>query len=501
MLVLPKRLLHVGAGFLSARTARRLRSGSLDFAGQEQARNARLAAQAGTVFGREHGLAPTMRYADFQRKVPLRGHEGYLPYLTRLLQGEAGVLAPDRLQGFAHAGVLPGGTPRSLPVNEALLGHLHSAGLEALFAYIGRAGDNTVLRGRHLLLADAHDVASFAAARLPTWASTHWFEPGIDLLQREDGPARRDALVVRTAGRDLSLIAGQPAALLAFAEAAGGLARRWPRLECLVHGGRPLGPYADDLRASAGPRVRFHEVYAGAEGLFAVQDTDAPGGLRLLAGQGIFYEFLPLDEFDERRLDQLGARTVPLEGVRPGVEYALVLTTPAGLTRYLNGDIVRFTAKDPARLIRVGALRLQLNAFGERMAERELTDALVELCRRHNWRIVNFHVAPLHTPTVTGQARGRHEWWVELKPFTAETPTGPLMAVELDDDLQRRHAGYEARRRSGTLEAPYVRLVMPGVFAQWMQETGADAAGTMPTCRGDREIADALARIARFSAD
>ncbi len=96
-------------------------------------------------------------------------------------------------------------------------------------------------------------------------------------------------------------------------------------------------------------------------------------------------------------------------------------------------------------MVRTGALGFQLNAFGERMAEKEPTDALVELCRRHNWTLVNFHVAPLHTPTITGQARGRHEWWVELKPFTTETPTGPLMAAELDADLQQRHAGYEAR--------------------------------------------------------
>ncbi|MCU0705830.1 MAG: GH3 auxin-responsive promoter family protein, partial [Fimbriiglobus sp.] len=176
---------------------------------------------------------------------------------------------------------------------------------------------------------------------------------------------------------DLRLIAGPPAALLAFAEGAGGLAQHWPLLECLVHYGRAIGPAADELRASAGPRLRLHELHATAEGLLAAQDTDAGGGLRLLTDAGIFFEFLPLEEFDEKRLEQLGTRTVPLEGIRPGQDYALVLTTPAGLTRLVNGDIVRFTAKEPARLVRTGALGLQLNAFGERMAEKEPTDALV----------------------------------------------------------------------------------------------------------------------------
>jgi len=501
MLILPKRLLQVGAGFASARSARRLRNGALDVPAQERARLTRIATQASTVFGRDHGLEPGLRYAEFQRRVPLRTHEGLLPYFRRAFEGATGVLAPDRILGFVAAGRAPDGSLRTVPVNEGLLAHLQSAGLDALFAYTTRTGHAEVLAGRHLLLSGAYDLATLAAAHLPPWAATHWFEPGVRLLREPDSPARRESLVARTAALDLRLIAGSPSALLAFAESAGGLAHRWPRLECLVHYGRAIGPAADELRASAGPRLRFHELYATAEGLLAAQDTDSAAGLRLLTDAGIFYEFLPLEEFDEKRLEQLGPRTVPLEGVRTGQDYALVLTTPAGLTRLVTGDIVRFTAKEPARLVRTGALGFQLNAFGERMAEKEPTDALVELCRRHNWTLVNFHVAPLHTPTITGQARGRHEWWVELKPFTTETPTGPLMAAELDADLQQRHAGYEARRRNGALEAPYVRLVMPGVFAQWMKETDAEAAGEVPVCQGDRGIADALARIARFSAD
>jgi hypothetical protein len=150
----------------------------------------------------------------------------------------------------------------------------------------------------------------------------------------------------------------------------------------------------------------------------------------------------------------------------------------------------------------MGRTRLQLNAFGERVTEKALTDALLEVCRRHNWTIMNFHVAPLFANTVTGQGRGRHEWWVELKPMTAETPTGPIMAVELDAELQRMHGDYAAKRRGGAIEAPYVRLVMPGVFDQWMQQNNRwGGQDKMPRCRSDREIADPLAKIARFSAD
>src|SRR5690606_22200687 len=115
----------------------------------------------------------------------------------------------------------------------------------------------------------------------------------------------------------------------------------WPHFECLVHGGEPIGPFAEELRALCGAGVRFHEVYPTAEGFVAAQDAEPEAGLRLLADAGIHYEFLPWQEFEENRLEQLGPRALPLEGVRPGVDYVLVMSTPGGLVRYVLGDLVR----------------------------------------------------------------------------------------------------------------------------------------------------------------
>lgn len=510
MLVLPKSLLHVRAGLISARIARRLRQAGVDVPAQEIVRREAMARLAATAFGREHGLTADTTFSDLQRKVPLRTPELFAPYVDRLRKGETNVLSPEDVHGYIRAAGAADGQNRWLPVTDGMLEHAQRAALASLFFYTARTGHTEVLRGRHLLLCGADDLGNAVAQNLPTWANSHWFEPGADIAKQKESPEKMAAILDRTRALNLSLLAGNPAALLRFAhtlapepgERTGCLVNQWPQLECLVHGGRPLGPYADELRQAAGPRTRFHEVYAGPEAIVAAQDTDAGGGLRLITDAGIFFEFLALDDFDEKRLESLGTRTVTLEGVRTGVDYALVLTTPTGLTRYVNGDLVRFTSKEPPRLVQIGHCRLHLNALGERVSEKDLTDTLVEICRRHNWTIVNFHVAPLFAPSVIGQNRGRHEWWVELKPFTTETPTGPLMAIELDANLQRLNPQYEAKRRSGALEAPFVRLVMPGVFAHWMQETGrSDAAGPTPRCRSDRDIADALARIARFSAD
>lgn len=528
MVVLPKSLIRLGAGFLAARTARRWRDPSADLRAQEHSRRALGEAFGRTAFGRDHGIDGSTGYTAFCRKVPLRGYEQFAPYLARMERGEPDVLAPGRCRHFAASSGTTTGQPKRLPVNEAMIAHFRLAARNALLWYVVRTGHRHLLDGRFLFLGSSGTLVPFdtgvsgsalghlggiVAANLPAWAERHYYEPGSAVARISDWSDRLEAIVARTRALDIRLVAGIPSWLLVLAERlmdgapangsrSANLQAIWRNLECVVHGGAPLGPFADALRTVIGPRARFHEVYPSAEGFIAAQDTDGGPGLRLLADAGLFFEFLPMEVFDEKRLELLGTRTVPLEGVRAGVDYALVLTTPGGLTRYVLGDIVRFVSTQPARLLHMGRTRLQLNAFGERLAEKTLTDVLLAVCRRHNWTIVNFHVAPLPANAVTGQGRGRHEWWVELRPMTAETPTGPIMAVELDAELQRAHDDYAARRRSGAIEAPFVRLVMPGVFDEWMQQNdrwgGQDK---MPRCRSDRAIADPLARIARFSAD
>jgi hypothetical protein len=197
----------------------------------------------------------------------------------------------------------------------------------------------------------------------------------------------------------------------------------------------------------------------------------------------------------------MASKALSLEQVRPGENYVLLITTPAGLCRYVLDDIVRFVSVEPPRIIHVGRTQLRLNAFEENVLEKELTDSLVAVCQRHNWTITNFHVAPLFSSSLTGQLRGRHEWWVELRPGTNQTPTGPILAGHLDTDLTSRSESYASKRR-GPIEAPVVRLVMPGFFGHWLdyhKKWGGQK--KMPRCRSDRLIADELSAMACFNAD
>jgi len=450
--------------------------------------------------------------------VALHDYEALAPAIERMKRGEANVLWPGRCSYYAVSSGTTAGRTKFLPVNRAMLAHFRRAGLDSLCFYARRVGHARVFRGRHLFLggsttltplpeaaplqAWSGDLSGITAVNLPRWVENFLYEPGREISQVADWPAKIRAIAARTARRDITLIAGIPSWLLILAAEVRAQTGRWPlrsvwpNLECLVHGGVPLAPFAAELRADFGAGVNFHEVYPASEGFIAAQDDEPAAGLRLLADAGIFYEFLPLESYDPTRLAELGGAAVPLSGVRAGVDYVLIMTTPAGLCRYVIGDVVRFTSTAPARLVYVGRTRLQLSAFGEHVIEKELTDTIAAVAQTRRARVANFHVAPLFVDGAAGLTRGRHEWWIEWK----AAPGAPEddCARDLDTELQARNDDYQAKRRGGGLAAPVVRLVAEGTFERWLRSRGKwGGQNKVPRCRSDREVADDLARFVR----
>ena len=526
----PKSFYSFRASLGTARTEWKLRKKHCAPEEQERVFKTLVGRLAGASFWRGAGIEDGMDYARFQSRVALRTYEQLAPAIARAKRGEADVLWPGRCVFFALSAGTTTGQAKHLPVTEELLAHFRRAHLDSLLYYTVRVRHAAVFRGRHLTLggsttlkrveeaqpheAYAGDMGGITAVNLPPWIERHLHEPPPAIAQLSDWSAKIDAIVARTRGIDISLLAGAPQWALTLAAAlreksirgksrAANLQGVWPNFECYVHGGAPIGPYHAELRSALGPGVTFHEIYSAAEGWFAAQDGEPAAGLRVMADAGLFFEFVPMTEFDEARLDQIGKRAVPLSGVKKGADYALIVTTPAGLARYVTGDVVRFVSTEPPRLTYIGRTKLQLNAFGERVSEKDLTDALLAVCQRQNWTIANFHVAPLLAgANLTGAQRGRHEWWIELKPGTVTTPTGAQMAPELDAQLQRISDDYAAKRKAGALEPPTVRLVMPGVFEHWLRyQEKWDGQHKMPRCRSDRTIADELAQVTHFAAD
>ena len=519
MTLAPRFLVNFWAGYCVARFLRRLRTPGQAVAAQAAAFKKLMALSAGTEFGRDHHLAATTSYAQFRERVPPRSPGYFAPLVTRMLAGEAGVLAPGRCHFFVETAGTTGGQPRLLPVPEPMLAHFRRGLRDALFLHAAKAGHTGVFLGRHLHLgASTALVKDHAAYRtsldgmfslcLTPWAEANLYSPPPAVAQLPEGAAKTAAAVAMLQ-RDVTLVGGTPATVAALAaaaqEAAGAGQQRlphlqavWPNLECFAYTGAPLGLLAEALRSSLGPTVNFHEIYAAAEGVYAAQD-ERGGGLRLLADSGLFFEFLPLRQFSEDTLAHAGPDCLPLDQVTTGTDYVLVVTTPAGLCRYVPGDIVRFVSVDPPRLQFVGRTGLQLNAAGERVSERELLDTMLAVCARNGWQAVSFHVAPFRVRIAAGQTLNGHEWWLELRTHTAKTPTANVLGPEIDAELARRNGDYAARRANHSLHDPSIRLVVPGVFAQWAQEQReAGRAGKLPFCRSDRRIADQLAALTRF---
>jgi hypothetical protein len=519
---LARSALRMGAGLLTARATVQLgrrRSGPGQQARVFRELTRRL---AGTDFWRSGGIEAGLRYAEFQRRVPLRTYEDFAPAILRMRRGEPGVLWPGTCSLYAVSSGTTAGRTKYLPITPEMLRHFDGAGLNALLCYSARVRRTRIFGGRHLFLGGSTalarlpesgdfgalggDLSGITGLHLPGWFERHLYEPGRAIAQMADWPAKLEAIVQRTASLDITTLAGIPSWVLILAEALrlhGGRGRGraphlqalWPNFECFIHGGVPLAPFRDELRAALGPTVQFHEVYPASEAFIAVQDAGPEAGLRLLADAGIYYEFLPRSDYDEANLAGLGGRALPLADVQPGIDYVLLLTTPAGLARYVIGDVVRFTSIEPPRLIYVGRTQLQLSAFGEHVIEHEITEALSAVCRRRGWKIANFHVAPVFVNSLTGERRGRHEWWVELKAGTGQPPPGPEFSLELDGELKRLNEDYEAKRVGGGLETPLVRLVPPGHFEQWLRQHNKwGGQNKMPRCRSDRQIADELAR-------
>ncbi len=522
-----KPLLNLAGDWFTTVTRRRLQHKRRDERCQEHALLTLLPQLARTKRGKQLGLNAKMSAAAFRQDVPLSDHRSIAPWIEEVKRGRANLLWPGKCDCFAATAGSTSGRPRLVPVTREMQA-AYSAGVRAAALYASaRMGGVYPLLHRVLLMAGSvptnqladenaaavADLATLAAVQHPEWIAKYYFEPSSRIALRTDWDDYVSRILKRTRSRKVSMIVGSPQWLLAFKEkvtqqlAKGklrftSLRAIWPHLRCLTVTGDFVTPVHRRLREAAGQSVMIHEVFATAEGLVAARGPGALPGLRLLAETGIYFEFLPLADYAPDDLKELGFKAVPLAKVTTGTDYLLVMTTPAGLVRHLPGDVVRFTSTRPHRLLPMGQVEQRLHIFGENVLPREVVETLTELCRSHKWILSFFHVAPLLERTELGVSYGCHEWWIELRAGTVDTPTGPVIARELDRRLGDAHSGYRDRRKTGNLRAPIVRLVMPGAFEHWLRHTNRwGGPHKLPPTRNDREIADSLSRMARFSKD
>jgi hypothetical protein len=437
-----------------------------------------------TRFGREHDFERIASVEDFQARVPLRTYElfweGYWHERFPLVQDATW---PGIIPLFAETSGTTTGATKFIPVTRAMVRANRGAALDVLAHHMLNRPATRVLAGKNFILGGSTaltehafgvrsgDLSGIAAAEIPWWARPRTFPPHA-LALITDWERKIAILAPRSLEEDIRSISGTPSWLLVFFErvlalvGSNRLVDAYPNLELVVHGGVGFAPYEEQFRALLeGSRAETREVYPASEGFVAIADR-APGtGLRLNLDRGLFFEFVPVDELETERPTRHWVRTI-----ETGLDYAIVLTTCAGLWAYILGDTARFVERAPARLVVTGRVGRMLSAFGEHVIGIELEIAVADAARAIEAQVSDFAVGPIY-PRAPGE-RGYHLYIVE---FTrpVEPERAARFAAALDRRLQELNLDYRAHRAGDVgMAPPRVVVAPPGAFAAWMKRRG-----------------------------
>jgi hypothetical protein len=444
----------------------------------------RLVARAATTrFGHDHGLARIGDPTAFRARVPLRRYEDFWQeYWQKPFPRLVDCCWPGLVPFFAETSGTSAGVTKFIPLSRAMLRSHRHAGLDLLVHHLANRPGSRLFGGRHLLLGGSAaltrrapgvrsgDLSGIAAATAPLWTRPFVFPPAA--VARLGDWSTRIARLVDTAPRaPIRSISGTPSWLLLFFDelVAHDPDRRpllrdfFPDLELVVHGGVAFAPYRKRFAEwLADGRAELREAYAASEGFIAAADRNPGEGLRLIFGHGIFYEFVPVAELTapQPRRHWIGE-------IETGVDYAIAVTTCAGLFAYIVGDTVRFVSAHPPRLLVTGRLSYTLSAFGEHLTGEEVEAAIAAAARDIAAGVRDFAIGALF-PERRGE-RGGHLVIVEFEEPVAE-PEQRRFAAAVDRVLAERNLDYRAHR-SGL--APLALCVLPhGAFARWMRRRG-----------------------------
>jgi len=449
----------------------------------------------GTAWGRRYGYAPGLGPRAFAEQVPISSYEQLYPELEKVLHGQPDVLWPGPAPRWqARSSGTTNARSKYLPVTPEALHHNHyRAGRDMLALALHHHPGINIMQGQTLSLGGSYgpspfatgalagDVSALIMQGLPAWAE-QLRTPTLELALLDEWEEKIERIARHVLRQDVRVLAGVPTwmvVLLRRVLALGGaeqLEQVWPRLGLFLHGAVAFEPYRE-LFAELAPTLRYLEIYNASEGYFALQDEPGSPDLLLLLNHGIYYEFLPLDQ-----LDHSHPQALPLEAVEIGPSYALIVSTNAGLWRYLVGDTVRFTSLQPYRVRITGRTRHFLNAFGEEVMVENAEAAVAHAARATGVQVRDFTAAPVYFAAGAGASRGGHEWAVELS--TPPPPRPQEFALALDQELRRLNSDYDAKRhRDLALAPPRLHLLPPGTFEAWLRQRGRlGASARCPAC-------------------
>lgn len=459
-----------------------------------------------TEWGKKHDFSNIKSYEEFNQKVPLSNYEMLEPYIARLLKKEQNILWDSDVKWFAQTSGTMGDKIKVLPVSKESLYDCHyKGGKDLLSLYYNQIPGRKLYKGKHLILggsakinylnSDSYfgDLSAIILKNMPWWAELRR-TPAKEIALMSEWEKKIEKLAESTIKQDIYILAGVPSWTLILCnrvlEITGKkhLREVWPNLELFMHGGVNFEPYREQFRRII-PFEDMHyvETYNASEGFFGIQDDFEINELLLMLDYGTFFEFIPMDEYD----DINSRNVIPLEKVELGVNYALVISTNAGLWRYVLGDTIRFTNNAPYRFKISGRTKSFINSFGEKLEVQHAEQSIREACLKTNSEIVEYTVAPIY---MDGTTLGKHEWLIEFK---IEPQSMEEFTSALDKAVMANNMDYNVKRKGDvTLLAPLVRKAKSGLFQKWLKSIGKlGGQHKVPRLSNNRNMIEELLRL------
>ena len=433
-----------------------------------------------TEFGKTHRFSKITTYDDFSNNVPIQRYETIEPLIERCRKGEQNIFWPTKIKWFAKSSGTTNAKSKFIPVSDEALEDCHfKAGKDMLCLYINNNEDAQLFTGKSLRLGGSSaiyednetyfgDLSAIIIENMPFWAD-YSSAPKQEVALMSEWETKMEAIIDETIQENITSIVGVPSWMLVLLnkvlEKTGknNILEVWPNLEVYFHGGVNFSPYRDQYEKLIPKKdFKYYETYIASEGFFAIQDRNDSNELLLMLDYGIFYEFIPMTDYDGEN-----SKAIPLSDVRTNVNYAVVISTNGGLWRYLIGDTIKFTSTHPYRIKITGRTKHHINVFGEELIIENAEEALKFACAQTNSTVKEYTVAPIF---MNGKDKGAHEWIIE---FDNQPSDLRFFTEILDEALKNCNSDYEAKRYNDmTLNMPKVQQARQGLFYDWLKQKG-----------------------------
>ena len=449
-----------------------------------------------TTFGKDHDFSTITTYSDFKKQIPIRNYEDIKGYIEQIIEGRENVLWPRKPIYFCKTSGTTSGA-KYIPITKESMPHQITAARDAILSYIAETKNTSIVNGKMIFLQGSPELykigniltgrlSGIVAHHIPVYLTKNRL-PSFETNCIADWDEKLSAIVKETLSEKMTLISGIPPWVQMYFEKlqkkTGKLVKDiFPKFGLFIYGGVNFEPYREALENIIGKKVDRIELYPATEGFIAYQDSQKEEGLLLCVNHGIFFEFIPSQEF----FSETPSR-VSLDDVKVGVNYVIILNTVAGLWGYNSGDTIKFVSINPYRIVVSGRINHFTSAFGEHVIAEEVEKSLQKTIKKYPAQVNEFHVAPQVNPE---NGRPFHEWFIEFR----KQPLDLLsFTKELDVNLQEINFHYKDLIKGSILRPLKITLIKKGGFIDYMKSLGKlGGQNKVPRLANNRKIANQL---------